>query len=93
MKDIQDAIDYFKADPYNVVENDVIKVYLTSLLHVKYLELKPLGKKMVEEFIKETLPSPSNTELEDIFGVKVVLSEDIKKDRKYDKHGLVQYND
>lgn len=80
MKDISDAIRYFKAEPYNVVENDIVKIHLTQLLHVKYLELKPLGKKMVDKFIKETMPGPRNTKLEEIFGIKVVVSNEVVKD-------------
>ena len=77
MKDILNAIEYFRAEPYKTVENDILKVHLSDL-QVKIIELKPLGKIMVDEWVRRTNPNSMEYKLETIFGVKVVVSNEVK---------------
>ncbi len=79
-EDIYKAVKWAQQYPKSFnIEDDFKKIYIT-MTGIKKIELKPLGKKIIDDFIKSFPPKENmkNPEIKKIFGIPVVISEDVE---------------
>lgn len=77
--DIQKEVDLLRSKPHKLryVENEhCICGY--SDLGMETIKLKPIGKKLIDEFIRETNPKNKDRKIKTIFGIEVVVSNDVE---------------
>lgn len=78
IEDIYNAIRLLKQSPRGeyTMEDEFKKLYISNT-GIEKIELKPLGKKMMEKFMTDT--RPKDVKISEMFGIKVVVSDDVEE--------------
>lgn len=82
IEDIYNAMRWVKQLPSETrkIEDD-FKILHISDMGIEKIELKPLGKKIIDNFIAENNPTKNTkpTKIETFLGIKVVVSNDVEE--------------
>lgn len=82
MEDLYNTIRLLKQYPIGeyTIEDEFKKLHISNL-GIEKIELKPLGKKIIDNFIAENNPTKNSkpTKIETFLGIKVVVSDDVEE--------------
>ena len=80
IEDIYKAMKWAEQYPQEfVMEDEYRKIFITPT-GISKIELKPKGFKAIQDFLNDSYikPKTQNTKITEIFGIKVLVSEDVK---------------
>lgn len=76
IEDIASAIKLLRKEPWKTIENDVCKLEVSDA-GVETIQLKRLGKELIDNWMKDTHNKNKGT-ISEFFGIQVVISNDVE---------------